>query len=525
MFRWASALIACLVLVMPVGVARAAPSASSVATVLSALKVQPEPADYVIIVDTSKSMAKENRYERVKVALASTLGTLLRADRVSLITFDREAKVRFRGPVGADPLAALDSLPPQPTGNRTDIGAGIEAGISELERIGAGRAGVIALITDGRVEVDSGTRYRTVQSPAWATLKQRADKVRAAHQIAPYALSLVSQADAALLKIPFPQADVMPAGELGARVGNLRSQLTSYQGAERLRPDLKSGAVTATWSGVDWATLTPGDHPATVRLTSSYGLLPVQATGLAVTSKGALQVGVTGLPAAVDLAPGATVSLPVTVRVAGDAGSVAAVTMAGSVTSPWQQVITRDLRMPFAPTLTAATVQAGTPPGAAAASSAPASSQPVVNQPVADAPASSQPVGMSQAPRTLPVQTILGAAAGLLLALGLALLVIRVRKPPLTGSIRITRSGSIVREFMLHGRSAALTGVEGLTGTVTADRTRNAEPRVRVAGNAGGTKQRGVLSDGETLEIGGLTVTYTAPRTRMISIIERPDAP
>lgn len=409
-----------------------------------------------------------------------------------------QARSNSRGDVGGDPLAALRALPGTPTGANTDIGAGIAAGIAELERPDAKPVGAIALVTDGLIDTGRGSAYATADAPAWGDLRTRAEAVAARHEIAAYALALVTETDAALLKTPFPKAEVVPADQLSTKLGDLRAQLLAFQAAERVRPDLDR-PVTATWAGIDWAKVSPGEHPATLRLASGTAQIPLQVTDLAAASSGGVSVDVTGLPATVDLAPGATVDVPVTVRVGNQAGATASVTLTGKVTSPWKDVLTRDLGLAFAPTLSAPTVQVTTP---------------------------TTPAGPVPVTTSLPVLPLVGGGIALVALAALVLLLVRARAPRLVGSMMVTREGRVVREFLLAGRSANLgaQGVEGLTGTVSARRSKTGEPGIAVDARAGGVRTRETLGDLGTLTIGDYTLAYTSHHTRMLSIINSGEA-
>lgn len=472
------------------------------------------PSDYVIVVDTSGSMTQDGRYDKVKTALTAMLTALQPTDRVALVTFDSATKVAYDGPAGTDPAALVAKLPSTPTGQLTDIGAGIDAGLKILEADNAKDLGAIALITDGKVDAP-GSPYADPASPAWAALRTRADALAAKHQVAAYALSLISATDAALLRQPFPDAVDISADQFSARLSALQGELLKFQAGEALKPELDRG-VTATFAGIDWTALPrTGSVSGTVKLTSSYQQIPVTVTGLALTAVGADPLAFDPLPAEVALAPGASADVSITVRTgttgvpsAGAAPSTATVTtgasagpsaaadtttvtLTGIIASPWQTVLIQDLNLAFAPKVTATATAR------------------VVKEPTPATPAA------------MPWPLIGGVGGAAAVAL-LLLLALRSRGPNLVGSLAVSQNGRPVREFLLTGRSADLADptTPGLTGHVTAQRTKNGQPAVVVHSKGNKQQPQVTLSDRQSAEIGSYAVTYTAQRTRMISMIQ-----
>jgi len=505
--RVTSLVLACLLSLTLAAPASAAPVQVPLADVLATLKVAPKPSDYVILVDTSGSMTQDGRYDKVKTALLAMLKALQPTDRVALVTFDSTAKVAFDGPASTGAEAIVAKLPATPTGQLTDIGAGIDAGLKILEANNAKDLGAIALITDGKVDAP-GSAYADPASPAWAALKTRADALSAKHQVAAYALSLINATDAALLHQPFPDAVDIAADQFSARLSALQSELLKFQAGEALKPDLEKG-VTATFAGIDWANLpSSGTASGTVKLTSTYQQIPAVVTGLTLAANG-LQLTVDPLPAEVPLTPGANADVPITVRFgatggaspgntgaspstagASPAADANTVTLTGAVTSPWQDVLTKDLGLTFAPKVTAtATAQTVKQPAAAAASAVP--------------------------------WPLIGGIAGIAALVGV-LLFARSRGPRLVGSLALSKDGRLVREFLLTGRSAPLADqtTPGLTGHATAQRTKDGAAEIVLHTTTDGHRTKITLGDRQSAEVSGYTATYTAQRTRMISMIK-----
>lgn len=362
-----------------------------------------------------------------------------------------------------------------------------------LEAGNALPVGAIALITDGKVDAP-GSPYASPTSAAWAQLKARATALSGKHEIAAYALSLVSATDAALLKQVFPSATDIPAAQVSGRLSSLQNELLKSQAIERLKPDLAK-TVTAGISGIDWADLPAagGDLTGTLTLTSGFAQVPATVEGVTLTASGLPLTFIAAPPASIDLVPGASTTIPVTVHVpAGMPAGDGTVRVAGTVTSAWSDALTKSLGLAFAPKLDASISAhtAGVP----------------VTPPAPASPA--------MPPWVLPAA---GAAAALLLLL---LLLLRLRAPRMVGSLAITRDGRLLREFLLAGRKADLadSATPDLTGTVTA--AKGTGPTVQVAARAsGGQRTRQRLGDTETLDVGPYRITYTSQHTRTLSMV------
>jgi hypothetical protein len=477
--------------------ALAAPAQVTLPDVERALNVDAVPVDYVVVVDTSGSMQSSGLYPQVQRALGSFLKGLKPTDHLSLLTFDSATTLRYTGAVGSNPLAALNQLPPTATGQKTDIGSGVEAGVAELERPDANAVGAIVLMTDGLVDTGAGSLYASAAAPAWDALRARAAKIATRHQIASYALALQPTTDAALLKkvIPSTLVVAIPSNQVGPYLSRVVAELTRQKTIQALRPELAK-TVTATWSGdLSHLDLSRGSAVARVSIRSSYKNVPVTISGLTATPAGDVGATVTGLPASIDLKPGQIRTFPVQLKfptVGGFALGERSVTRAGSivlsgvVSSPWQQVITSDLGLPFTPKL-------------------------------------------ASAPTTLTGHgnmgwswSTLGAfPLGLLLLVLLVIAVRRARMPRLVGSMELLHEGQVVSEFQLGGKAVKFgrgpRSVPGqpLTGSVTALRRKDEfdgslETGVNIDAKSNGAASRGRLFNGDSLEVGSITITYTS---------------
>nr|WP_143571065.1 VWA domain-containing protein [Tessaracoccus sp. ZS01] len=494
------------------GAAFAAPPAATIDDVLEALQVQPQESDYVIVVDTSLSMRAEERYARVAEALGVTLTQLQPTDHVALITFDDGARVAYRGPRGDDPQAVLNELPAQPSGDQTDIGAGLELGLEELERPDAKAAGALVLITDGDLDTKPDSPFAEPTSEGWVDLKARAAAL-SARDIATYALSVEEETDAGLMTGVFPDTQEIPVTQFADVLSDLRMQLLTFQAKQKLDPDLAAGALTAKFTNTK--ALGAGKHSATLQFSSTYGLLPAHLTGLAAEVTGSAPVTVEGLPDEVILTPGQTVDLPLTLTVDEWDGSQSDLLITAVADSSWSDVVRTELRTPVELTLTATPLQLVDEPAPAASEDAVAGETP---QPtpsrtaVAPAPPDTEQAELD------PLPLIIGGAV--LVLLGLAAL-FYFSRAKLEGSLTVLRDGQLVQEMLLTGRSVSLTPPQpgmGPSGAVSAMAGKREQVLIKAAVD-GGKPAKAKLADGESVRVGEYELVYTGTRSRVLAKI------
>jgi len=260
--------------------------------------------------------------------------------------------VRYEGVVGDDPGKIVASLPATPQGQGTDIGAGIEAGLTQLERKGAKEVGAIVLITDGGLAAPRTSPYREVGSEAWLALRERATELSATNKIAPYAVSLDDESDAKLLKDVFDGVIDVGSNQVEKRLARLDTDLVNVQAARVLEKDL-TAEITTSWS-VPLTNLPAGGGSREVEVTIASPMkhIPLVLTDVGVNA-GPLNASATGLPETIALAPGDSVTLPIDVSWTGSGNAYLSLT--AEVASPWQTVITKQLGVTFEPRITGAT--------------------------------------------------------------------------------------------------------------------------------------------------------------------------
>lgn len=413
--------------------AQAAP-AIGVDDVVVALGLASEPADYVVLVDTSGSMNQGGRYRAVRRELRKLLSSLDADDRVSLLAFSTTATRRYRGKVGTNPDKILATLPASATGDHTDIGAAIEGGMTELESTDTHRLAALILITDGELDTLPGAKYAKVDSSAWKKLKARATKLAKDHDVAAYAVSLMATTDADLLKRVLPQASEVSATEVGTRFAQVADDLVRLRATKALKSEL-AAPITVAWTGDLGAAGAGGSVPVQLDISSSYPHVPVVLSDLTLVAPAGLTVAVSGLPGKVSLKPGGTATVQAQLTLTGARRSNAAITLAAKVTSPWSRVLAKDLGVEFAPAIEGA----------------------------AKVPAAS--IAITLLPTLLP--TIGSAAAPLALGLLVLALVVLVGRtlltPRMSGVLSFTRNGRLLADVVVTGRRAKLVAPVGVT--------------------------------------------------------------
>jgi len=471
--------------------AQDAPAATGVDEVVRALGLSREPADYVVLVDTSGSMNAGGRYARMQAELRTLVRGLDPDDRVSLFTFDTTARRRFRGEVGDRPDAVLAALPAAATGKHTDIGSAIAAGLKELEQEETRRLAALILITDGVLDAP-GSTYAKVKSAAWKDLRTRAEALGADHQVAGYAVSLQATTDAGLLKKVFPRATEVKASQVGARFADLGNDLLRFRAADALRDELGQ-PIQVSWTGDLGAAVADARAvDATLEFASPYVHVPVRLTGITAQPSAGLSVRIDGLPESVTLEPSGRVSIPVQVSVSGTPGPDAHVGLTAKVASDWEKALTDDLGLEFSPRLEG--------------------SAPVAQPPLRVPPSLLPTVGAVAG---------LGGAALLVLWLAATLLV-----PPMSGLLTIRCNGSELADVVLSGRRlkltapAALPELAGLTGRVSGARgAARGQHAVRVEARLGEARARAVIPDGDAVAFGAFELGYTSGRRRILEKI------
>ncbi|WBB77766.1 VWA domain-containing protein [Micromonospora sp. WMMD882] len=419
---------------VPVVAAPAAPPSRE--EVFADLRVDQVAADYVILVDTSGSMAADNLYGNVRRTLRTFLAGLSGNDHVAVYTFDSKPTLRYVGPAG-NPDRMVAGLPagPNPSG-ATDLGAALQRAVEELERPGAASVASVVLLTDGAHEPPRGSAYPDDSGPPWRALAARTARLDD-RVVTGYALPLRGATGAGLLGTVLPQTtelDPTSVGELGRYLDRAKAGTRLAKARQALAGDVGKG-VRASWTvpaAVDLST-DPGPTPVTLTLRSETTRAPLTVRGLrARADDGATLTGT--LPDEVTLPPGQSVSFDLRLRWRPDAGPVPfrderaiapRLTVDGQVDSPWAGPLAPDVALETPTTI-------------------------VVEPPR---------VRLTTVVGTWAAQVVTVLAVALVVA-AVLLAAYRRRRAPLSGTLLATSptDGAELGRFPLRGRSARLAG-------------------------------------------------------------------
>lgn len=145
---------------------------------MAAYGVTNQPADFVVVIDTSGSMSSgdEPIYPEVIAAYQAFVASISDDDHLSLITFDQVATLRFSSRVGDSSRdEALAALPKEATGKATSMGSGLREVIGQLGRADAHDVQIVLFLTDG--QPTDGGDYIALTGPASAATKGRQVRV------------------------------------------------------------------------------------------------------------------------------------------------------------------------------------------------------------------------------------------------------------------------------------------------------------------------------------------------------------
>ncbi|GAA0984701.1 hypothetical protein GCM10009555_058910 [Acrocarpospora macrocephala] len=325
---------------------------------------QQVPALYVVMVDVSGSMARDNLYGRVKDAVTAFVGALDPADQVYVFAFDQTAR-----PCGSGPLPAerRDEIlrclpPPPPTGADTNLGQALYEAVGVLEK-SAEPVAALVLISDGEHDPADGSRYpRTgiATDPDWSDLEDRA---AALTKVTAYAMELRASNGATTLGYVFPHPQILEAGSpelIRPLLDRPKADARAAKARLLLVPDLAKGASVQWPAGEPRLDYAAGRAEVNLTVTSEVGHLPVQLEDLRLESTG-LPVKADGLPERLDLAACRDQPCPLRLRLSwaappGSPPPGGTLRLTGRVTSPFEAEL-REIDVPLDSPLTSAPVR------------------------------------------------------------------------------------------------------------------------------------------------------------------------
>ncbi len=338
------------------------------------LGVDKEPADYVVLLDVSGSMSDAKLchcYDQVSKALLNFFGALDANDRVLMIPFADSAPYPASvSPHWVTPAAGLgpllDEIPPKANGTHTDIGLALLAAVTALESRDTSSIATVVMLTDGSHQPLLSSPYRLIGTPNWKDLANRAAALNKISLNA-FAIPLNGADGVSLMATVFPQAEVLninanstDVSELTDRLQKPKAQTRQAKARALVRDDLNKG-LEITWPALDVGSRT---STITLQIRSTTARVPLVLEGLTAKSSNP-EVSVE-VPDTVTIPPGGTVS--VKANVVWDAGGPSwlfsdtktaktDLTLSGTVTSPWEDVLTKDLGLTFAPKVNGLTQQ------------------------------------------------------------------------------------------------------------------------------------------------------------------------
>ncbi|MGA6165987.1 vWA domain-containing protein [Amycolatopsis magusensis] len=281
---------AALLLALSSGPAAAQTGDSTRAEILASLSATQVPADYIVLLDTSGSMAGGNRYATAVASLSGLFDALPSEDHVALYTFDSTPNPEYRGP--SRPAAELlGKLPSGPNPNgATDLGKAMAVALQELQRDGAARVANIVIITDGAHDPVASSPYADSTGSAWEALRQQG-KQKASPTLSVYAVPLGDgTAGTATVKSVFDDAIVLTPGDvqnLREYLGRSKASVEMEKARTILTNDIGS-SLEAHWR------VEPGDNGnarVVVTLTSTAKHVPVDVSDIRLDA-GALHVAI-----------------------------------------------------------------------------------------------------------------------------------------------------------------------------------------------------------------------------------------
>jgi Mg-chelatase subunit ChlD len=279
-----------------------------------------QPADFVIAVDRSGSMAEY--WPTVQSGVAAFLEAVPEGDYISVVAFGasagqlrmpRQMTQQTRGEL-IDEIKKIE----RPTDNATDIGAGLEKTLDELNRPNGNRLKFVFLFTDFAHDPPPATRYptRSPRDAPWQALAARRRNEQSQSVMQVFAL-LLPVGGAAGRDLPVGRAVFPDMQELVVNRDALQGWFDRRKAEierDRLRAlvehDLRRGPFALREVAQKGDRLVATLEPVADRIVTTASLSDVRVEEF---NAGALQQRLEALPAdelRVEVTPGATLELP-----------------------------------------------------------------------------------------------------------------------------------------------------------------------------------------------------------------------
>ena len=235
---------------------------------------------YIIAIDTSLSM-KES-FKNVTDGLSSLTESFKKGDTISIVTFDKDAKVIYQGSIKGSRDEFVKDLPKAPSkdGNNTDIGKALESVIGQIKK-SDDELQLVFFLTDGLDEPPDSSPYKKRGESSWAELKSKA-KIIEGKDIKVHGIGLNSNTDIDLIKSVFSEATplTLSPGELESYFSSLKDEIREAKLKSELARELREGKIKlAPVKGSDWGEVGPaGRLEIDYKITSKYKYLPALIT-------------------------------------------------------------------------------------------------------------------------------------------------------------------------------------------------------------------------------------------------------
>lgn len=342
------------------------PPPASPAAVTRALGVHDVPAEIVILVDISLSMAPgyNDLYSTVRQKVLSYLAVLAQQDPqdlVGVIAFGKPSDNQVTDP---GPPSRNIWLPTAPYSQDTDFGWAFQQAVQMLRGAPPDiKAGAVLLLSDGELSVAPGVDpvYGTgFTGPGWAKLRAQVEKLSARIPITGYDVPLTDDTtytgnQYGALKQVFQPVQSLPSGttDLSNAFSLATQGILDSEVAKAAAPDIGKGFQVA-WSGLRGAGAKPlnlgtGQAEVTLTVRATTQKVPLYLSEVSVVSAG-LPVTMRGsLPGGYLLVAGQSASW--NVRLTWDPRSAKVTRLGGSWTAHGKLALHATVSSPFTPTL------------------------------------------------------------------------------------------------------------------------------------------------------------------------------